>query len=213
MSAASYIHMDDKSGYLHIIMGPMYCGKTNELLNELLRFDIVGAPVLYLNSAFDTRTSEPFSTHHPLVQKTLNVVGKKVSDLYEVYDECLHYDVIGIDEAQFFPRLREFVLDMVENRGKRVIVAGLSGNFKREVFGEVISLIPFADRVQKLNSLCTDCSKQRKIKEAHFSYRIVSASVTDDILVGGKTMYVPLCRACYLEHTQSRRTAFKDKEE
>lgn len=48
MAAASCIHMDDKSGYLHIIIGPMYCGKTNALFNELLRFDVVGAPVLYL---------------------------------------------------------------------------------------------------------------------------------------------------------------------
>lgn len=197
MAAASCIHMDDKSGYLHILIGPMFCGKTNALLNELLRFDVVGAPVLYLNSANDTRTEEPFSTHHPLVNKLTNITGKKVMDLYEVYEECKGYDVIGIDEAQFFPSLLPFVLQMVEREGKRVIVAGLSGNFRREVFGEIISLIPYADRVEKLSSLCTDCAAKRKIKDAHFSYRI-AAEVKDTVQVGGSGEYVPLCRACYL---------------
>ncbi len=198
MAASSVIDMDDKSGYLHIIMGPMFCGKTNRLLNELLCFDIVGAPVFYLNSSYDTRTDEPFSTHHPLVKTLGNIRGAKTLHLMSFYEECKAYDVIGIDEAQFFTDLEEFVLAMVEREGKRVIVAGLSSNFKRERFGAILDLIPFADRVEKLSSLCIACTQKRKIKEAHFSYRLCKND-DGETLVGGKNEYVPLCRACYLE--------------
>lgn len=198
--SASCIHLDDKSGYMHLIMGPMYCGKTNSLLNELLRFDVVGARVLYLNSALDTRTDAPFSTHHPLVQSIGKITGKKIDQLSDVYDECKEFDVIGIDEAQFFTGLCDFVLNMVEREGKRVIVAGLSGNFRREPFGEQLSLVPYADRVEKLHALCTECATvHRKIKEAHFSYRLEPARDTnDEIVVGASDKYVPLCRSCYL---------------
>lgn len=195
---AASIDMDDKTGYLHVIFGPMYCGKTNELLNELLRFDVVGAPVLYLNSALDNRTDEAFSTHHPLVKHSDKIQGKKVDTLHSVYEECKPYDVIGIDEAQFFPDLYEFVKNMVEKEGKRVIVAGLNGNFKREIFGDLVKLIPIADRVQKLSALCTLCARDRKIKDAPFSYRLERSNV-NEISVGAKDEYIPLCRACYLK--------------
>jgi thymidine kinase len=200
--------MDDKSGYLHILMGPMYCGKTNALLNELLRFDVIGVPVLYLNSTIDTRADTPFSTHNPLVNSNsfLNITGKKVTDLFTLVDECEKYDVIGIDEAQFFKGLHSFVLEMVERRGKRVIVAGLSGNFRREPFGEVLSLVPYADRVDKLHALCTDCAAQRRVKDAHFSYRLEHSS-TEEVMVGAASQYVPLCRSCYC-----RRNPFKEND-
>lgn len=196
---AASIDLDDKTGYLHVIFGPMYCGKTNALLNELLRFEVVGAPILYLNSALDNRTDQAFSTHHPLLKNSdKKIEGRKVDTLYSVYEDCKPYDVIGIDEAQFFHDLYDFVKDMVEKEGKRVIVAGLNGNFKREIFGDLIKLIPIADRVEKLSALCTLCARNRKIKDAPFSYRL-TASQQEEILVGAKDEYIPLCRACYLK--------------
>lgn len=196
--SASVISLDESTGYLDLIIGPMYSGKTNRLLNELILFATMGASVLYLNSDKDNRTDEPFSTHHPLVHSIGNIKGKKVNDLYDVYEECKNVEIIGIDEAQFFPHLKKFVLDMVEKEGKRVIVTGLSGTFKREMFGEILQLIPYCDRLTKLNSLCMECAEHRKIKDAHFSHRLTEEN--SEIVVGGKSKYVPLCRSCYIKY-------------
>lgn len=196
--SASVISLDESTGYLDVIIGPMYSGKTNRLLNELILFATMGASVLYLNSDKDNRTDEPFSTHNPLIQTIGEIKGKKINELYDAYEDCKQAQIIGIDEAQFFSNLKSFVLDMVEKEGKRVIVTGLSGNFKREMFGEILQLIPYCDRITKLNSLCMGCSTQRKIKDAHFSYRLTEEN--SEILVGGKSKYVPLCRSCYIKN-------------
>lgn len=196
--SASFISIDqtNKCGFLDIIIGPMYSGKTNHLLSELNIFATMGAKSLYINSDLDTRTDEEFSTHNPMITKLPNVKGVKLSNLYDIYDMCKDYVVVAIDEAQFFKNLKSFVLDLVEKEGKRVIIAGLSGNYKREQFGEMMDLVSYCDRITKLSSFCKICSENKKIKEAHFSYRLIDQK--DDVCIGGKTEYIPLCRECFL---------------
>lgn len=194
--SSSVIDLRDKSGYLHLILGPMFCGKTNELLNELLRFDMVGASVLYLNSDLDDRADTPFSTHHPLMVKSLGTIhGEKVKSLVDHTSVCLSYDVIGIDEAQFFPDLLTFVKNMVDC-GKRVVVAGLNGNFRREPIGEILDLIPWADRVDHLTAICLACAHDRReMKAAPFSHRTVKDE--SEQLVGAADKYMAVCRTCF----------------
>jgi len=76
------------------------------------------------------------------------------------------------------------------------LVAGLSGNFKREPFGEILSLIPICDRVTKLSSFCKQCSYNKTIKDAHFSYRTAPSDVI--VFVGDNDQYIPLCRECFI---------------
>ena len=195
--SASVISIDKSNscGFLDVIIGPMFSGKTNYLLKELTVFSLMGASVLYINHSLDTR-SDKFSTHNPLIQETEHIDFIKTDDLKSYENICDNYIVIAIDEAQFFSGLKDFVLNLVEKKGKRVIVAGLSGDFKRESFGEITHLISYCDRITKLSSFCKTCARNKKIKEAHFSHRI---KVTDDLVsIGGNQEYMPLCRECYL---------------
>lgn len=193
------ISIDDRSdelGYLDLIIGPMYSGKTDYLLRELNIFAVMGASVIYINHSLDTR-ADVFSSHNPMIGSVniSNIDAKKVSSVEELMEACKNYLIVGIDEAQFFSGLKNAVLELAEKQGKRVLVAGLSGNYKREPFGELLELVPFCDRVTKLSSCCNECAKMKKIKQAHFSYRLSKEEM--EILVGAKNEYIPLCRECY----------------
>lgn len=190
------IDSENTCGYLDLIMGPMYSGKTEFLLRELHIFSIMGASVLYVNHSLDTR-GEVFSSHNPFLNGIINFHAKKMTNIDELLSIAKDYLVIGIDEAQFFGGLKDVVMELVEKHGKRVLVAGLSGTFKRESFGDMIDLIPVCDRVTKLTSCCTECAKHKKIKQAHFSHRL-DHSKKEDVLVGASAEYVPLCRECYI---------------
>ena len=198
--SASVISIDQNNecGYLDIIIGPMYSGKTNYLLKELTVFSIMGARVLYINHSIDNRSDKNFSTHNPLINDIDNIETVKTDNLNNIKDMCKDFLVIAIDEAQFFNDLKSFVLDLVEKGGKRVIVAGLSGNFKRETFGEILDLVSYCDRITKLSSFCKVCAEHKKIKEAHFSHR--TNSNLEHIEVGAKNEYIPLCRECYIHY-------------
>lgn len=192
------IDSSEGCGYLDLIIGPMYSGKTDYLIRELNIFAIMGAPVLYINHVFDTR-DDIFSSHNPTLTKIGNISHKKVETNEQLIDACKDYLIIGIDESQFFKGLKDAVLTLVEKQGKRVLVAGLSGNYKREAFGELLDLVPICDRITKLSSCCSSCAISKKIKQAHFSYRLSNDEV--DVLVGAKSEYMPLCRECFISNT------------
>lgn len=186
------------TGYLDIMFGPMFSGKTTSLLSKLNVFTEMDVKTLYVTHSLDTR-GETYSTHNRLLIKsdTPKFDFARIEHVSELLDEKYNdYLVIGIDEAQFFTDLKDSVLKLVEEKGKRVVVAGLSSNFKREPFGEIFSLLPYCDEVTKLKALCKECTKQKKLTDAHFSYRITQTK--ENILIGGFHDYVPLCRSCFL---------------
>lgn len=183
------------TGKLELLIGPMYSGKSSALIRELVIASEIGLKVLYINHTWDTRSEHIFSTHHPFLTPKgfdgIDFISK--SDLKGVRKE--EYDVIGIDEAQFFDKeLYNFCKIHVETYQRHVIVAGLDSNFKREKFGYVLDLIPIADKVEKLKPFCHDCGPKRV--EALFSHKFEGSST--EVEVGGKDKYVPLCRDCYL---------------
>jgi thymidine kinase len=167
-----------KMALLTMILGCMFSGKSTELMNQVSRLRAVGASVLVVNHTFDSRCSNEVKTHAgsrmPAV-KTTSLSNVNVGT----------YDVIGVDEAQFFKDLH-VVLDWVE-AGKDVYVAGLSGDFQRKPFGVISSLIPHADRIQVKQALCMACGEP-----AAFSKRVVCSD--EKLLVGGKDQYVAACR-------------------
>jgi thymidine kinase len=98
---------------------------------------------------------------------------------------------ILIDEAQFFPDLLKSI-ELVDFYKKTVIIFGLDGDFKREKFGNILDLIPYADSVEKLCARCNNCNNK-----AIFSHRIIQEKT--QIIIGNKDIYIPLCRKCYLQ--------------
>jgi len=192
-----------KGGSLDLISGPMLSGKTSELLRRLLIDVELGFKVGYINHSIDTRSSGDFSTHNPLYKASLSVSGLefiKADSLQNITEQIKGFDVIGIDEAQFFSDLKEVVPRWIDSYNKKVIVAGLTGDFEGKKFGQILDLEPMADTFTKLNSFCQPCAKQRKIKNAIFTHRIQRES-KDQIQVGGAETYIPVCRKCYLQLT------------
>lgn len=180
---------------LELVISPMFSGKTTFLLNKLNTYSISNAGCLYVNSTLDTR-GDVFSTHNPLITSIGNITAVKLSNLSPLLHLAKDYQVIGIDEAGFYPDLVETVLYLVEKLQKRVFVAGLTADYLRNPLGQTLDLIPYADTVTKLTSVCKWCADKKQMKEASFSHRVVESRET--ILIGMKESYVPLCRTCYL---------------
>jgi thymidine kinase len=179
---------------INIIFGPMYCSKTSEVIRMLIIYHEIKMKVLYINSILDNRADEAFSTHNETIGK-VPFDAIKLKTLRE--QDVSQYSVIAVDEAQFFPDLKDTVLNWVDNLGKIVIVAGLNGDFRRHPFGQINDLISYADTVTKLSSICSVCIKKAIMKVAHFTKRTILND--DEILIGGKETYIPVCRSCYLE--------------
>jgi thymidine kinase len=104
-------------------------------------------------------------------------------------EEAVKYDIIGIDEGQFFPGIVSFC-DTLANQGKIVIVAALDGTFQKEGFGDILNLVPLAESVIKLNSICVNCTK-----EAAFTKR--KGLETKIEIIGGTEQYEAVCRECF----------------
>jgi thymidine kinase len=179
---------------IEIIMGPVQSGKTTELLQRLLTHDLMGRKVLYINSVLDTRSSTEFFSTHNLSIGNVPFKGVKLDRLagYDISE----YDVIGIDESQFFEDLKVNVLKWVESYGKMVLVYGLDGDYKRENFGQISELLSYCDNITKLKAFCMSCKKKGASGLGIFSKRLVDNS--SSVLIGGEEMYSPVCRRCYV---------------
>lgn len=184
---------------IDLIIGPMYAGKTTELLRKLSIYKEMGLACCYINSNKDTRSVHAFSSHNNLINKgkhiTDNFDAFKVDNIVEILTLSDQYDVFGIDEAQMFDNLLSTVTQLVDNYSKKVIVSGLNGDTERSPFGEIIYLVPHAETICKLQPFCQICAKNKYIVPAVFTKNIVKK--TNTILVGGKESYMAVCRYCY----------------
>ena len=180
---------------LEIIIGPMFSGKTTELLRRLTTYNSIGKKCIYVNSSLDTRENTDFSTHNPLI-KDLNINSLKVDNInYDFLRKIKDYDVIGIDESQLFNGTLEIcVTRLVDDMGKIVIVSGLNGDYKRHKFGRILDLIPHCDSIIKLYPYCKTCGNKGIITKALFSKRITDRNEVIDV---GYDNYIPVCRECY----------------
>lgn len=170
---------------LQIITGNMFSGKTSELIRRLKRLKVIGKKIIVVNSAKDTRSpDEVLKTHDNVSFKCI-----KVYDLFDVLhmDEFDEADIIAIDEAQFFPRLKKFV-DCVMYVNKDLILAGLDADSFQTKFGEILDCIPMASEVTKLSALCMRCKDGTS---GPFTKRITNNKEIE--LVGGCDMYMAVC--------------------
>ncbi|KAK3607427.1 hypothetical protein CHS0354_035121 [Potamilus streckersoni] len=173
------------AGHIQVIFGPMFSGKTTELIRRLKRYQIANYKCLIIKYAKDDRYSkEGIATHD---RNTLPAIpSEKLSDLKH---EAEQYDVIGIDEGQFFPDVVSFS-DQMADRGKIVIIAALDGTFQRKGFGDVLQLVPIAESVIKLSAVCMKCNN-----EGHFTRRKTQETSVE--VIGGTDKYLAVCRACF----------------
>lgn len=183
------------SGFLSIILGPMWSGKTSKIVDLYKQFTFCNIDVLPINYSLDTRYgNECISTHDER-----RIACKSAETLLDIVDICHgkttnefeKCKVILINEGQFFKDIKNWVSCAVEKHNKHVYICGLDGDFKREKFGDLLELIPVCDEVIKLKSICLNC----KVNQAIFTHRRESDD-TEQVLIG-LDEYIPLCRSCY----------------
>jgi len=187
-----------QEGYLGLIVGPMFSGKTTEIIQMYNNYSYIGKIVIVINYVEDTRYHDSMlSTHDrkmiPCIL-TNDIQDMWTNPLNENYSEINNADVILINEGQFFPEIKNTVIDMIDNKNKIVYICGLDGDFKRNKFGDLLELIPFCDKITKLSSLCAECKNGKK---GIFSCRITNE--TSQIVIGSDN-YKPLCRSCYIKY-------------
>jgi len=174
---------------IEIILGPMFSGKSTELMRRCSRKEVIGESVCYINHTFDTRTGDFVQTH---AQHRKDAI--KLSKLFDIPNDIFNKSsVFGIDEAQFFPDLYDFCLHCEENN-KTVIMSGLDGDSNRKPFGQILNCIPLCDSVVKLTSMDMI---DKDGSEGIFSLRL-NNQVTDQVLVGAQDKFVASSRKNYL---------------
>jgi thymidine kinase len=184
------------SGYLGIYLGPMFSGKTTKLIQLYKTRKYIGKNIVVLNYINDKRYHDKMLSTHDRIMipciliEDLKDVWKNQNN--EHYEKIHNADTILINEGQFFKNLFEIVLEMVEKEKKEIHICGLDGDFKRNIFGELLKLIPYCDCVEKLTSLCALCKDGTP---GLFSHRITKE---DEQIVVGSDNYIPLCRKCYM---------------
>ena len=179
--------MIEQEGYLELILGPMFSGKTTRLVQHYKKYTYIGRKVFVINYAEDVRYDNVLLSTHDKIM----IPCKFASTISEMESDIKENDIILINEGQFFSDIYESVLYMVENLGKTVIICGLDGDFKRNRFGRLLDLIPYCDEVTKFTSLCAICKNG---KPGIFSHRI--SNETSQVVIGSDN-YQPLCRKCY----------------
>lgn len=177
-------------GSLEIIMGPMFSGKTELLIKKYNLASLENTnKIIAFNYFKDTRYGDnKIVSHNQKFIPCINI--EKLSSLFLDVDKLSKYKYIFINEAQFFIDLKECIIKLVEIYKKNVIICGLDSDYKREKFGEIWDLIPFADHIYKLKGQCNHC-----MNKSLFTYRVTNEK---DQEVIGTDNYIPLCRKCYL---------------
>ena len=195
--------MSTATGYLELIIGPMFSGKTSELLQIYKQCQFCSIPVSIINHTIDKRYHDTMLSSHDKVMAPC-LQANKLTDIWtrlqggnqsDIYANKLlrSAEVILINEGQFFSDLYEVVVDML-NHNKKVYICGLDGDFERKKFGSILDLIPLCDKVRKLTSLCSNC---RDGTPAIFSMRLTAEK--EQTIVGSDN-YIPVCRKCYKKY-------------
>ena len=186
------------AGYLEIILGPMWSGKTSALLKIYRQYSFCKSKICVINYEADTRYSRTMlSTHDKeMIPCILGVSMEEIMKNHK--DEIENSDVILINEGQFFSDIVPFTIKMVEEERKKVYICGLDGDFKRDKIGNLLDLIPMCDKMTKLHALCSMCKDGTL---APFTFR--STCDTEQVLIGND-IYMPLCRSCFNVQTKHK---------
>ncbi len=174
-----------RKGWIEVICGSMFSGKTEELIRRLKRVKIANLKAEIFKPAIDIR----FDTVNIVSHDTNSVQSTPVENAHSILLMAQDVDVVGIDEAQFFDAEIAFVCEQLALKGVRVIVAGLDMDYLGKPFGQMPNLLAVADYITKLHAICVCCGDI-----ANISYR--KTAEAQQVLLGEKDIYEPRCRVC-----------------
>ncbi|MDG2369406.1 MAG: thymidine kinase [Flavobacteriales bacterium] len=176
----------NRKGWIEVVCGSMFSGKTEELIRRLRRAQYANQQVQIFKPTVDSRYHQ-----ENVVSHNKNAIqSKAVSSSNDILELSNNIEVIGVDEAQFFDEHLPEVCMKLANNGIRVIVAGLDMDFKGKPFGPIPNLMAVAEFVSKVHAICLGCGDL-----AQFSHR---KTKEDGLVLLGETQeYEPLCRKCF----------------
>jgi thymidine kinase len=186
----------EKYGRLELIIGPMYASKTTELIKISNRYKSIQKNILAINHKINNRYGTCNIMSHDSKELDNCKILTKLCQLKEddLIDEYNKADIIIIEELQFFEDAYEFITNATDIDHKIIIAAGLDGDSNREPFGDVLRLIPYAEKVTKLSAFCKICQDGTL---GYYTKRLVDN--TDKVLVGTTNEFIAVCRRHYLE--------------
>lgn len=180
------LNRGNKSGWIEVICGSMFSGKTEELIRRLKRAKIANQNVEIIKPELDTR----YSDEHIVSHDKTKIQSKAIRNSYKIYSIAEDCHVIGIDEAQFFDKDIVEVCRNLADQGKRIIVAGLDKDYRGVPFEPMPQLLCEAEYITKTLAICMQCGGP-----ANFTQRITKSS--ERVLLGAKDKYEARCRTCF----------------
>ena len=186
-----------KTGWIEVVCGSMFSGKTEELIRRLKRAKIANLKVEIFKPQIDTRYHESEVVSHD----SKSIMSTPVSSSQNILLLSNDVEVVGIDEAQFFDEGLPDVCEQLANRGIRVIIAGLDMDFLGRPFGPMPALLAKAEYITKVHAICVRCGAL-----ANHSYRLVESDTK--VLLGEKESYEPRCRECFNKGMKNDKTIY-----
>ena len=173
-------------GYVKVILGPMFSGKTTELMRIYHRYTAADIPCCVINNSLDKdrwNDNNEMSNHNGLKVPCMYL---SATNLAETISLVTKYDIFLINEGQFFTNLYSVVNILSNLYKKKVYISGLDGDFKRRKFGSILDVIPLCDDI-----VCKKCKK----RDAIYTHRL--SHEQEQTVVGAADNYTSLCRTCY----------------
>ncbi len=187
MDVVTLQNMPNNTGWIEVICGCMFSGKTEELIRRLRRAQIARQTVKIFKPRIDTRYSASQIVSHS-EQALASIVVDKPSELYELSRDA---QVIGIDEAQFFSPDLVQVCEQLADSGKRVIVAGLDQDYRGKPFEPIPQLLALAEYITKTLAICVVCGNPADRTQR-------TTGQHELVVVGAREMYEARCRKCFV---------------
>lgn len=189
-----------QTGWIEVICGSMFSGKTEELIRRVRRAHIARQKVELFKPAIDTRYSNDEIVSHD----DQKLPSRVVKDANEMIPLSLEAQVVAIDEAQFYKKNLVKVCKTLANMGKRVIVAGLDTDYRGEPFSPIPDLLAIAEYITKTHAICVVCGNP-----ANFTQRTTKSK--DQVLIGTSDIYEARCRNCYESPNEEKNNKEKKK--
>lgn len=174
------------TGWIEVICGSMFSGKTEELIRRLRRASIARQKVAIFKPKIDVRYSEDHLVSH----SELKIPSRMVENAWDILEQSLESQVVGIDEGQFFDEDLVAVCQKLANMGKRVIVAGLDQDYRGVPFEPIPQLLAVAEYITKTHAICVICGNP-----ANYTFR--TAESKERVVVGASDIYEARCRNCF----------------
>lgn len=175
-----------RSGWIEVICGSMFSGKTEELIRRLRRASYAGQQVAVFKPVIDER----YDTEQIVSHDANSLISTPIAQARQILNIGEDVSVVGVDEAQFFDQELVRICEMLAGRGVRVIVAGLDMDYQGIPFGPMPDLLAVAEYITKVHAICPHCGNL-----ATHSYRL--SEETEKVVLGEKDKYEPRCRACF----------------